>query len=300
MGKLSLVAIMLTCFVGLLSCRHDSQQSSVKDISTDLSESDGNAPGKSGSGPVQMYWVADAEVVRGVCADRKNVIRSNCNKDLRSMDVGSFKRALDGGLAATADLLIGRLIEIESAIDQLQEQSTDLRAAIDSTATGLGATESDLTAAKTELVKLSTFIADYHRQLKSIKQRLAAVRDADLKAQAAQLSNEMADLWGQVIGVGGQISGLQGNVVKLEARLTMLQSKLEVIGLALRSLDQQQSATNAALTIVFDDLAAYSKTLDMLQDPDGINFRVQSDNPWYAKVRQFVRRFDAIFAAQGS
>jgi predicted nucleic acid-binding Zn-ribbon protein len=264
--------------------------SSVKTISTDL-------PDTGTLGPIKMYWVESGRLFRGTCADNVVVIKPNCLNGIEVMDYSTFMTRLDGGLAATVAKLSAEVDGIDATMAIVESDITAVRAAIDTKEQELGTTRVDLEATRLEITKVESFIHEYRFQLRAIAKHLSTMQDADLAQQSTEMAAELqtlitkiADLYKQVPALVAQIKEIKGEIVELSSQLDQLYNRLT-------NLTFDYDRASRALQDACDDYASYQLTLTMLTDPDGINFQVHAEDLKFQKVRQFVKRFEAIFAA---
>lgn len=290
MSKLTLSLKVLALGLAVTACGSFQTKNDKRTISTDL-------PDDGSTGPVKMYWVQGGQIERGTCSSHLFVIKANCLNGIETMAYDDFKLKLDAGVTATVEALVKEIGAIENAIDSLELQRRETMAAIALTEAKLGMATGDLLAAKEELATLETFIAEYRAQLKAIRAKLNYGGNGDLLAQARQMAVELQALKDASSLIAARIPALFARVVQLSEKLSDLYERLNSIGIRLDNLRIDHARTWVALQWAIDDLDAYLETLAMLTDEGGINYRVHADNPWFQKVRRFVKRFEVIFAS---
>lgn len=288
MNTSGLLLIVILVLLPSLACREGPSASSAKQIATDL-------PDSGTLTPVHVYWITGNRLFRAACPDRNFILREHCQDGRRSIDYARFKRDLDGGLSETIRQLTDETNQIQSAIRAVEQQIVATTEAIADLERRSGHLSAEVGRLRDDIRRFDAYIREYREQLALIEAALRRLADADLAAQRNDMLRELArcqqsiaDIARQVDLIMDQIRAIGGDIGRLRGELTSLTNRAT-------NLRYDLSLVAARLQQAYDDFSVYEETLVMLNDE--IIFRVLSDNVRFQKVRQFVRRFERIFAA---
>jgi chromosome segregation ATPase len=284
-AALTTVALSSGCGGG---ARHAGDASHLDAIATDL-------PDDGGPGPVHLFWVSSNAIFRGMCEGREPLIRANCGDDLQSMNYDVFRKRLDNGLSQT-------IIDLTNEAARLQQTINVVQAEIQKTLDALAAIEqqnghltAELEQLRAQVRKFQQFVAELQDQITMIDQELRRLADQDLMAQREIVVKQLADYQHRLDALGPQIQAVSRQIDALGQQAAELQTKLNSLTARLDNLRGDLAGVTTQLSAAYDDFSVYELTIRRLES--GIVASVLRDNVLYQRERQFVKRFEKIFAA---
>lgn len=285
--------LYFTCmiiFFQTLACSPDATPvtSAPAQIITDL-------PDNGDITPTHLYWVVGNHLFRGLCVDPAHILPTSCGDQRQSMSYTTFKTELDGGLSATIRALTEETAEIQAAIRMIERQIVATTQAIADLERQSGDLSAEIARLREALHRFDRYIRDYRDQLALIEASLRRLADADLAAQRLDMLRELAECQQKIADISRQVDTIVDEMDRVSTAAGRLQTELVSLTNRSTNLRYDLAIISTRLQAARDDFSVYEDTLEMLND--GVAYRVLADNVRFQKVRQFVRRFERIFAA---
>jgi len=260
----------------------------LRDIATDL-------PDTGLASDVHLYWVSSGRIFRAACDDTGILTRIHCRTELASMPYTAFKEQLDGGLSDLILQLTEESARIQLAMSRVREEISRVQSAIDRLNAQGGPLRDQLQLLEREMKTFDSWIVDLGEQIRLINDRLARLANGDLARQRDKILQQIDNLRSEMNGIETRMLAVSNSLQRIAGQIAPLAAELTALRTRLDNLNVEAAQVAVRLDLARSDFAVYRETLDYLTD--GIVFHVLRDNTWYAAVRQFVKRFDRIFAA---
>lgn len=267
----------------------ESERAELASIATDL-------PDDGGESSIHLFWVFAGKLFRGDCTVREPLIPRTCGRNVRTMDYDEFKVKLDNGLSQTIRELSDEAQSIQAALGRIHDQMRPIQDEIRRLEREGSEHSAELARLRGDLEEFQIYVSELQDQLRYIEEELRRVaNDPDLRAQQAIVVEQLGQYRTKVASIADRIPALLDKVRHIGDQVAALQQQLDVFNTRLANLQADLEDVTTRLNAAYDDFSVYEDTLRRLESQ--VIYTTLSTNTMLSRQRQFIRRFERIFAS---